>query len=132
MTGVTENLHKRLTERGVEYWVRENEYFKETYWRDTHKREVAFSEFSNGATLFACEPWDFTPEQAVIATLGYRTCHLEETVHQREIASEFGGGYYNETTYDCDECGFENIDYNIRFCGGCGAEAMIADGQCDR
>lgn len=56
-----------------------------------------------------------------------RTCHLEETVHQREIASEFGGGYYEETTHDCDECGFENADYNIRFCGGCGAKVVRAD-----
>lgn len=56
-----------------------------------------------------------------------RTCHLEETVHQREIASEFGGGYYEETTHDCDECGFENADCNIRFCGGCGAEVVSAD-----
>lgn len=56
-----------------------------------------------------------------------RTCHLEETVHQREIASEFGGGYYEETTHDCDECGFENADYNIRFCGGCGAQVVSAD-----
>lgn len=53
-----------------------------------------------------------------------RTCHIEENEHDRETPTDFGGGWYTEITYDCDECGFENKDYNVRFCGGCGAEVI--------
>lgn len=55
------------------------------------------------------------------------TCHLEECEHEREIPYdllECDGGWYTEVTHDCDECGYENVDPNIRFCGGCGRKVV--------
>ena len=55
------------------------------------------------------------------------TCHLEECEHEREIPHDLqdcDGGWYTEVTYDCDECGYENTDPNIRFCGGCGRKVV--------
>lgn len=60
-------------------------------------------------------------------TVGAGTCHLEESEHEREIPYDLpdcDGGWYTEVTYDCDECGYENIDPNIRFCGGCGRRVV--------
>ena len=55
------------------------------------------------------------------------TCHLEECEHEREIPHDLpdcDGGWYTEVTHDCDECGYENADPNIRFCGGCGRKVV--------
>jgi len=68
-----------------------------------------------------------TPEQAIAATVGAGTCHLEECEHEREIPHDLpdcDGGWYTEVTHDCDECGYENADPNIRFCGGCGRKVV--------
>ena len=61
--------------------------------------------------------------ESIAATVGAGTCHLEECEHEREIPYDLqdcDGGWYTEVTHDCDECGYENVDPNIRFCGGCG------------
>ncbi len=55
------------------------------------------------------------------------TCHLEECEHEREVPYDLpdcDGGWYTEVTYDCDECGYENVDINISFCGGCGRKVV--------
>ena len=55
------------------------------------------------------------------------TCHLEECEHEREVPHDLpdcDGGWYTEVTHDCDECGYENADPNIRFCGGCGRRVV--------
>ena len=130
MISTTDKLRQLLTGRGVE-WLNVK-YEGKTYgvkWRGVGGIYFLVTEYDNendDGTVYLHGVF-MTPEQAVAATLGRGTCHLVETVHQREIASEFGGGCYDETTYDCDECGFENIDYNIRFCGGCGREVVDAD-----
>lgn len=121
MTSATESLRRLLDEHGVK-WTSKLTRPETTWAYDGWWHNAKFEPW--GDSTFKVTLYDLTPEQAVAATLGRGTCHLVETVHQREIASEFGGGYYDETTYDCDECGFENIDYNIRFCGGCGAKVV--------
>lgn len=58
---------------------------------------------------------------------GVGTCHLEECEHERKIPHDLtdcDGGWYTEVTHDCDECGYENADPNIRFCGGCGRRVV--------
>lgn len=67
-----------------------------------------------------------TPDE-LMALLEQRTCHLEEYEQEREIPYDLpdcDGGWYTEVTHDCDECGYENIDPNVRFCGGCGRRVV--------
>lgn len=65
--------------------------------------------------------------ESIAATVGAGTCHLEECEHEREVPYDLpdcDGGWYTEVTHDCDECGYENADPNIRFCGGCGRKVV--------
>ena len=57
------------------------------------------------------------------------TCHIEECEHEREIPYDLpdcddGELWFTDVTYDCDECGYENTDQDIRFCGGCGRKVV--------
>lgn len=65
--------------------------------------------------------WDgHTPDDAIarIATLGARTCHMEQTGHVKVA----GVDYYDDD-YECSECGGELFEgYN--FCPFCGAKVV--------
>lgn len=66
----TERLRKLLKKRGVEYTTSDGEHVKETSWPYMDELTASFAEFDDGKTLFACNTWCFTPEQAIAATLG--------------------------------------------------------------
>ena len=118
-------LHKALSARGIDYWVAQGI----TFWnRDDGCECLAYGYEANGVPKLAVKVVGFTdPAQAIAVTVGAGTCHIEETEHEREIPYDLpdvDGGWYTEVTYDCDECGYENRDYNIRFCGGCGRKVV--------
>lgn len=75
MTSATEVLRRMLDERGVEYDVRDGKAIKNTYWDDAEGRRWGYTSDESGAIkdrqLFLIRGrMDFTPEQAIAATLG--------------------------------------------------------------
>ena len=75
----------------------------------------------------SAEKYYLTPEEAVDAMTERGTCHIVKTEHKREISQKYSGYgemWYTVTTHDCDECGFENFDGGIRYCGGCGRRVI--------
>ena len=120
---VTDGLRFKLDDLGVEWTVPDESWNQSciTYWTVGGIKWVAFESENDTLLLNASSISDLTPEQAIAATLGPRTCRLVETEHEQEIFD--GGGYFSYWSYDCDECGHENTEYG-RFCAGCGAKVV--------
>lgn len=85
----TDELRRMLDERGVEWTANDGANVKETCWSYMGEPTAAFAEYYDGTTRFACDIWCFTPEQAIAATLGARTCHDKGNI-ERFICSECG------------------------------------------
>lgn len=66
----TTELREKLAERGIEYTTDDGEHVKSTCWSYMGELMAEFAEFDNGTTLFACDNWCFTPDQAIAATIG--------------------------------------------------------------
>lgn len=111
----TDELHRMLDKRGVEWnsttsptgtiW---------TYWDAFNGHRVYAMDNENGTVKIFGE-WDVTPEQAIEATLGRGTCHLEK------VASY---GY----PFECSECkawyGVNVLRGELRFCPNCGRKVV--------
>ena len=81
MTSATERLRAPLDERGVEWRnVRndgeESDYFTEWQFDGIEGHAIA-TEWAVGHPLTVCVAHPMTPEQAVAATLGPGTCHID-------------------------------------------------------
>ena len=123
MTAIDE-LCRLLDERGVKYShedVTGGTLFVVT--RDVRiyyilAREKGFEVWSD---------W-LTPEQAVAATLGPATCHLEEIEKDCDTASEYmlDREWCFDAVYRCScGCRFGHVAHNRpRFCPNCGAKAV--------
>lgn len=123
----TDELRRLLDERGIEW-----KGYKPTPWTDTTawdidssdpRREVeaGFIEFDTGVTLLRF--WNATPEQAVAATLGTGTCHMELREDARTSAYQ--------DAYECSKCGewvlretFMGESEPPRFCPNCGRRVV--------
>ena len=109
----TVRLRALLNERGVEWTANDGEYVKETCWSYMGELTAAFAEFDNGTTLFACDTWPFTPEQAIAATLGRGECEME---------------YVNDfMSWHCKACDMMDMaPHNPKpcYCKWCGAKVV--------
>ena len=79
MTSATERLRALLDERGVEWWAGDGECDRKTHWESNGLTWEYFNDDNGDAWLGflgACEQ-DVSPEQAIYATLGPGTCHME-------------------------------------------------------
>lgn len=118
----TDELRRLLDERGVVWTANDGEHVKETCWPYMGELTAAFAEFDNGTTRFACDTWCFTPEQAIAATLGAGTCHIEER-HGDWYCTGCG-----EMVGTCDTTSELYIDGNAiglwRFCPNCGRRVV--------
>ena len=120
MTNATELLRKLLEERSVKWWETinsENCIF--TWWESPTLGMVHAMDNEDGETLFmtCLNNCDFTPEQAIAATLGRGTCH---DVWQDDPFANF----------KCSECNDE-LHYRdkkrIACCPFCKREVVDAD-----
>ena len=103
----TEALRRLLDERGVPW--KDYGYENHTWWGEWHAENRPSV---NG--LFLKVEGVVTPEQAIAATLGTGTCHVEQTGHVKVA----GVDYYDDD-YECSECGAEMFEgYN--YCPNCG------------
>lgn len=120
-----DELRRMLDERGVEYDTRDSKGIKKTmestYWDDSDGRRWGYTSDESGAIkdrqLFLIRGrMDFTPAQAIAATLGPKTCH------EVKIDRHYRG---------CSECGYRweymyAVGWQIgpNFCPNCGAKVM--------
>lgn len=106
MTSATDELHRLLDERGVEWW----EEYGFTYWKNKfgYSCNCATGHESGMVSVL----FDAKPEQAVEATLGRGTC--------RQIETEEG-------FIVCSECGApQPEDYTVYYCWCCGRKVVDA------
>lgn len=158
MTSATEKLRRLLDERGVEWTACDGEHVRETCWDYMGELTAAFAEFDNGTTKFACDTWCFTPEQAIVATLGNgvertRTEYDALTAKQVSKAVERHGNIMDNRLYEnwqavadelnamlgsgtcklIDTTSPSNDDYwNSAMCSECGADFTCAIFGSDR
>lgn len=118
----TKRLREMLTERGVDYEVKDLsniKFFHDTRW-NANGVHWCYTEFVGATTcLTMCNEWkDCTPEQAIAATLGSaeRTC--ERVTHglerDREIVT---------VSWTCSECG-AHMGRDCNYCPNCGAKVV--------
>lgn len=118
MTSATERLRALLDERGVEHF----DATECTLWGyeqtsdSTGCYRCAADEVGEG--FMTLRMHHITPEQAIAATLGTGTCHIEQTGHVKVA----GVDYYDDD-YECSECGAEMFEgYN--YCTNCGRRVV--------
>ena len=121
----TEILRRLLDEQGIEYREYQPNPFEETTAWDLdvsdirHEVFASFEEFDRGSTLLRF--WNCTPEQAIAATLGRRTCHVETTENCLPA----------ERYHRCKHCGafFAVLDASgdipPRVCPNCGRKVVV-------
>ena len=118
MTAIDE-LCQKLADRG-EPVVRNSDMVTWLYYSDPHSAVEAMD-----GTL---QVTGLTPEQAVAATLGPATCHLEEIEKDCDTASEYmlDREWCFDAVYRCScGCRFGHVAHNRpRFCPNCGAKAV--------
>ncbi len=113
----TDELRRMLDERGVEYEGGE----RSLRWRDRYGIMMQAFPLANGELGMGV--WSCTPEQAIAATLGAGTCHIEERhgdwyctgcgemVGTCDMASEFCiDGNAIEMWHFCPNCGRKVVD----------------------
>ena len=126
----TDELRRMLDERGVEWWetvvyigmtitnegIGERHYLVSTFWNSLVFGKVEATDMGDGVLHMAClNGRDFTPEQAIEATLGRGTCKA------RLYKPEHGSS-------DCTicECGEIN-DISANYCNRCGRQIKVVD-----
>lgn len=116
MTSATDELHRLLDERGVEWGAEESELDHVTTWNANGGQAMFYESKTTNPNLLQVNYYDLTPAQAVEATLGRGTCHAESDLSE----------------WVCSACQCwiplgltpENIQYasEWRYCPHCGAE----------
>ena len=123
MSSATDRLRELLDERGVEHY----DGTERTLWgyeqtgEDTGIYRFAASEISGGFLQF--DMFRITPEQAIAATLGAGTCHMEpvKTYQVSEYVTSWG--------CVCSNCGtFHEFTHGEgwKYCPTCRAEVVDA------
>ena len=123
-------LHKALKARGINYWIAQGI----TFWnRDDGCECLAYGyRPPNGVPKLAIKVVGLTdPEQAIAATLGTGTCHLEEIDKDCDTASEYmlNREWCFDAVYRCScGCRFGHAAHDRpRYCPNCGARVVEAD-----
>lgn len=118
----TNELRARLDECGINWWT--DKYYRDTNtcWR-VGDFEWRASEKKDGKLLIGCTCVKYlTPEQAIAATVGTGTCHIE--VHDNLDESEGMGDVWLE----CDKCHWqmmlEPTTPRFKYCPNCGAKVV--------
>lgn len=122
----TDELLRMLTEAGVEYRFNDATKVFEWHFDGTDGEGSAHAtEVHGGINIIACS---ITPEQAIDATVGPATCHLEEIEKDCDTASEYmlDRECCFDAVYRCScGCRFGHVAHNRpRFCPNCGAKAV--------
>ena len=119
MESSTEILRKLLDERGVEYEAERIDSSNYFTWGENDC--YSYTEYPDGTVL---RIWDCTPEQAIAATLGRRTCEyaIKDNMNETE-----GMG---DVWIECSACHCA-FDYyadewlmNMHYCPNCGAKVV--------
>lgn len=113
----TEKLRAMLDERGVELGANDTYRLFVTSWNDASGHSWTFMEHRDGS-FSKLTAYHLTPEQAIAATLGTGTCHIEQTSHVKVA----GVDYYDDD-YECSECGDEMFKW-YNYCPNCGAKVI--------
>ena len=118
----SEELRAMLDERGIKWWQGNDE--QKTLWESNGLTWEYFNNDNGDAWLGflgACEQ-DITPEQAIAATVGAGTCHME--VHDNLAETEGMG----EVWLECDECHWqmplEPTTPRFKYCPNCRAKVV--------
>lgn len=119
----TDELRRMLDERGVHWWVGEDE--RKTLWESNGLTWEYFNDENGDAWLGflgACEQ-DITPAQAIAATLGAETCKADET---DTWTCECVGRQLTVHVMECSACGgtYEHVNGDYEFCPRCGAKVV--------
>ena len=110
----TERLRELLDERGVE-WSAQDRFTRDVETRWLFPASSAqFTEYEDGMTIMVISGAEWTPEQAIAATLGRGTCHNTQT----------------DFDFQCSECG-QCLDngrmLGVRYCPNCGRRIVEVD-----
>lgn len=112
----TEKLRQLLDERGVGYSIDDGKTVCATKWKFGECSSALFTEYDDGERVFVTSEHNWTPEQAIAATLGERVFEVE----WRE------NGYGTRTRH-CGGCGAD-LDCDTRnrqhYCPNCGAKVV--------
>ena len=125
MTSATEELRRLLDERGVE-WRRTPHYSSESRDNETVFEGTGIEWYANdhlnGRLGLRAVRYEVTPEQAVAATLGPRTCKVvSSTLH------EYEGGYAGsewEHELSCGDTVWWGSGDAPEWCPWCGAKVV--------
>ena len=128
---VTDGLRFKLDDLGVEWTVPDESWNQSciTYWTVGGIKWVAFESENNTLLLNASSISDLTPEQAIAATLGVETCHLEEIDKECDTASEYmiNREWCFDAVYRCScGCRFGHAAHDRpRYCPNCGRRCVV-------
>ena len=111
----TEVLRQLLDERGVEYTDRDM-FGKHVFHWGTPAVDGAM--FTDGGAWTELVVENATPEQAIEATLGRGTCHMEYN------DGWSGDELYPTEAYNCSECGFLTQEGKPNYCPHCGRRVI--------
>lgn len=114
----TDELHRLLDERGVEYKDR-NVFGKHVFHWGKPFHGAMFTDAGEWTELVV---ENATPEQAIEATLGRGTCR-----RQPHIKMTIGDDFLKQSGWDCSECGYR-LDFpaSIKYCPNCGRKVVDA------
>lgn len=155
----TDELRRLLDERRVEWWETttfigatitdegiERHYLSSTWWVSPVFGKVEATDMGDGVLHMAClNGRDFTPEQAIAATLGSCNCSNDCTNSERtgtctadetdtwECVCDQVGRYGKRVTVhmmECSECGhaYEHVNGDYEYCPHCGRRIEVNDG----
>ena len=114
----TDELRRLLDERGVEWNATVGAAGTNwTHW-DTFNGHRVHAMDNEDGTVKIFGGWDVTPEQAIAATLGAGTCHME---YCDELS---GDELYPTQAYVCSACMYVTVDGKPNYCPQCGAKVV--------
>lgn len=114
----TDELHRMLTEAGIEYRFNNATKVFEWHFDGTNGEGSAHAtEVNGGVNIIACS---LTPAQAIAATVGRGTCQMECAGRPTERTLDVMGVYF------CSKCGSPIYnDCMPSYCIYCGAEVTL-------
>ena len=133
----TGDLRRMLDERGVKWKPKRGRKHDGTEWRDQFGTNVeAVQEYTwdgserlEGKLLIGRGSSYLTPAQAIAATLGVETCHLEEIDKDCDTASEYmlDREWCFDAVYRCScGCRFGHVAHDRpRYCPNCGRRIEV-------
>lgn len=103
-----DDIRVLLGEHGVKCEIHDTKKRKDTLWDFRESSHAMFSEYRDGMTVFVMSGSLWTPAQAIAATVGRGTCHMEtaDGCQNWNSCSECGADYYTDQPINyCPNCG---------------------------